>query len=432
MKGVIYILVFSIYSSVLGQNITINDPNAIRNLSINHSGKPGVSIPPKPEIPPGNVYTTPNDYEGTIDQRIEAGLAYIAANNGGTLELGLNEVNGTRIWNITKAIRPRSNTTIYINDSRLKMANGVFDNMIRNYGISVNPSDTNGMALALNENVNIKIIGNGPTRSFIEGSHVAYSAPHPINGGSPVYWVGDWYGWRTITLLFANVKGFEVSGIAFSRVKGWTTSFEHGCEDGLISNLKFNSTVKNGDGVNIRKGCSNITIEDISGSTYDDMVACTALLFENNTYPNGDYIWPWQVGGWASSALGNNISGIVINNITGSSRTHMVICLATGGGKVQNITGTNIIDDGYFSAIGVVTVYTSPGYGTPAVLGDITDLNFTNVYSIKGTYALEINAPTVNCSFDTIENDKVGGIAYQLQPTYAGQQTNLSVTNVIP
>lgn len=426
---------FVLAGFVSNAQITIN--RAGMGIPINRSGA-GMTInkplPEPPELPPGNVYVSPNDYEGTIDERIEAGLAYIAANNGGTLELGLDEVSGTRQWNITRAVLPRSNTTIYLNASKLKMANGVFDNMIRNHGIDVNEADPNGMATALNENENIKIIGTGITTATIDGAHVAYSAPHPINGGSPVYWVGDWYGWRTITVLFANVKGIEVSGIAFSRVKGWTISNEHGCDSMWYHDLKFNTTVKNGDGINIRKGCTNFTIEDITGNTYDDLIACTALMFADNTYPNGDYIWPWQVGGWASNVLGDTIANGIIRNVSGSSRTHLVILLSTGGAKVKNINIDNITQVTYFTPIAILTLYTSAAYGTPAILGDISNITATNLLATFSDYCLEINAPTLNCSFDTIEQQYLlGGITYQLQPTYqaAEFQVNLSVTNII-
>jgi hypothetical protein len=434
MKSTLFILFVLIFFTAQSQStITINGTGI--PVTVNKPGKPGVYVNKFPPfIPPvGNVQVSPNDYEGTIDERIEAALVYIAANNGGTLELGLNEVTGTRIWNISQAIRPRNNTTIYLNSSRLKMANGVFDNMIRNYGIDVDESDPNGIADALNENQNIKIIGTGIATSFIEGATVPYTAPHPINGGAPVYWVGDWYGWRTITILFANVKGIEVSGISFSRVKGWTISNEHGCDSMWYHDLYFNTTVKNGDGINFRKGCSNFLVEDITGNTYDDIIACTALMFANNTYPNGDYVWPWQVGGWASNALGNNIENGVIRNVTGSSRTHMVILLSTGGTKVRNIDIDNITHVTYFTPISVLTVYTSASYGTPAEVGDIENITATNLLAANTDYCLEINAPTKDCSFDTIEQQAAGEVAYQLQPTYsaAQYQVNLTVTNVI-
>lgn len=405
-----------------------------------NNGKPGIGInklkpeqpppPPPPELPPGGVQVSPNDYEGTVDERIEKALAFIATNNGGTLELGVNELTGKRIWDISTAMRPRSNTTIYLNSSRLKMANGVFDNIIRNHGIDVNEADPNGIATALNANQNIKIIGTGITTSFIDGAAVAYSAPHPTLGGVPIYWVGDWYGWRTISILFANVQGIEVSGIAFSKVKGWTISNEHGCTDMWYHDLKFNTTAKNGDGINIRKGCSNFLIENITGNTYDDLVACTALMFTDNVYPNGNYVWPWQVGGWASSPLGNNIDGGVIRNITGSSRTHLVIVLSTGGTKVRNIAISNVTHVLYFTPIAVLSVYTAL-YGALATLGDIENITGTNLLAAGSDYCLEINAPTLNCSFDRIEQKTAGKIAYKLQPAYAGTQSNLSVTNVI-
>lgn len=377
---------------------------------------------------------SPNDFiAGTQTARIKQALAVLKEHGGGTLELGLDTVTvpNTSTWTITESIILPSDTTLFLNNSKLKLADGVFDTIIRNEGIIVDESNPNGLARELRLNRNIKIIGSGISSAFIEGPDVPFAAPHPLRGGAPLPWIGDFYGWRTVSILLANCKDYEIGGFSMSKTTCWAISQEHGCENMYIHDIAFNTTVKNGDGIDFRKGCRNGQVENITGSCSDDVIACTALSY-SNSYPQASrayqgefYIFPLQAGGNESSRLGDSIENIEIKNIKASSKCHVIICLAAGGAKIQNILASGIEDDMTFNAVNIVAVYT--GYGESAKMGDISNIHMKRIISNNSAVALKINTPLLDSTFEHIEQRKNGGTAYEITPLYDAQMVNVQI-----
>lgn len=371
---------------------------------------------------------SPNNFpRGTQTTRIKDALAALKARGGGTLELGIDTITEphTNTWIITESIILPSDTTLFLNNCKLKLADGVFDTIIRNEGIIVDKNNPNGVASELRHDSNIKIIGSGIGSSFIEGPDLPFTAPHPINGGTAIPWVGDFYGWRTISILLANCSGYEIGGFSISKTTCWAISQEHGCENMHIHDIKFNTKVKNGDGIDFRKGCSNGLVENIYGACSDDVIACTALLGHNN-FPQGNYVFPLQVGGNIESPLGNDINNIQIRNIKASSKCHVIICLTAGGAKVYNISATDIEDNMEESAVNIVSVYT--GYGKSAHPGDIKNIHMKRIISNNSAVALKINTPLADSSFEHIEQRKSGGAVYEITPPYDRQMVNVQIS----
>lgn len=371
---------------------------------------------------------SPNEFaDGSQTIRIKQALEALKSRGGGTLELGIDAVTvpNTNTWIITESILLPSNTTLFLNHCKLKLADGTFDTIIRNEGIVVDKNNPNGLALELRPDSNIKIIGSGIGSAFIEGPDLPFSAPHPVNGGDPIPWTGDFYGWRTLSILMANCSNYEIGNFSISKTTCWAISQEHGCNNMYIHDIEFDTQVKNGDGIDFRKGCSHGLVENISGACSDDVVACTALLKESNHYPAGKYVFPMQVGGGAYSPLGNTVEGIEIRNIRASSIHHVIICLAAGGAKVRNITIQDIEDNMRREATNIVAVYT--GYGEAAHLGDMENIHLKNMISNNSSVALKINAPLRNCSFENIEQRKGDGIAYEITPPYDKQMINVRI-----
>ena len=79
-------------------------------------------------------------------------------------------------------------------------------------------------------------------------------------------------------ILLRNVDGFRISGLRLENPRYWGMTFYY-CSHGEISDIEFTArnTMPNQDGIDLRRGCHDITIRDISGSTGDDTVALTAL-----------------------------------------------------------------------------------------------------------------------------------------------------------
>ena len=370
---------------------------------------------------------TPNSFtDGTQTERIKKALSFLKEKCGGTLELGVDTVMipNTNAWTISESIVLPSSTTLFINNSKLKLADGVFDTIIRNEGIIVDAANPNGLASVLRHDKNIKIIGSGIGTAFLEGPDAPFTASHPVNGGEPIPWIGDFYGWRTVSILLANCSDYEIGGFSISKTTCWAISQEHGCENMHIHDIAFNTSVKNGDGIDFRKGCRNGRVENITGSCSDDVIACTALLGHNN-FPQGRYVFPLQVGGNEDSVLGNTIENIRISNINASSKCHVIICLASGGAKVQDISATDIEDNMVFNAVNIVSVYT--GYGEAAKMGDIKDIHMKNIISNNASVALKINTPLLDCTFEHIEQKRKDGAEYEITPPYESQMMNVKI-----
>ena len=189
-------------------------------------------------------------------------------------------------WEIDAAIRLPSDFTLILEDAHLRMADGVYDNMFVNEHHGTGEGSTPDGA-----DRNISLIGRG--RAVLDGGkYNGLSEKTQLQNGLPPIWKNN-------LLLFTNVDGFRVSGIACRNQRWWALSFVY-CRNGYIGNIDFcaNDTavdengneyhglkrdrynevlVKNADGIDLRQGCRHIVIENITGFTEDDSVALTAL-----------------------------------------------------------------------------------------------------------------------------------------------------------
>lgn len=332
-----------------------------------------------------------NDFDATTQtEQLKQAVAFVKFRGHGVIEIGYDKKRSTAIWLVDEAILLPDNCWIYINNVTVEKAPNVFDNIFRNEGI-VPSADPYSFATELNENRNIRIFGNDRNKSRIRGNiNNPYVGVNP-NTGLTVPFLGDSYGWRTQSILFANTKDYHVHNLRFDNVTGWTISNEHGCEDFSYHDIYFDTSGKNSDGINMRMGCKNFKIYNIEGTTKDDMVACTALNNFAASYPSGLYVYPTQVGGNSDRGHGVDISHGKIFNITGDDANEALLLLATGGSKVHHIEVSNIKDrDGGFSVSAVHILGRS--YGTPAAMGDIHNITINNVDTKKTKTPVRITA----------------------------------------
>jgi hypothetical protein len=351
---------------------------------------------------------SPNNYYGaTQTDRIKAAIAFIKIRGNGVLWLGADNTGlvDTSLWVVTEAVILPSNCYLFLDNAELRLANGVFDNVVRNEGIVVDPANPNSFPLRIDQNRNIRIYGVG-AGAKITTPLVPKSAPHPINGGANVPWTGDKYGWRTIGVLMANVQNLEISGFTHTSKSGWGIVVEHGVDNFHIHDIISSSAVgtPNGDGIDVISGSSNGIVENITGTTTDDIVALGALKdFHNNTFPDGAYIWPMQVGGFNNPTLGNDINNVHVRNVSGTfGAGHAVIALPAGGGKIKNCSIQDVVDTGGVSTSAVVSIYTG-GYGPISIdIADCENLVLSNIRSNFTTWSLIINTPAKNLTVNKI------------------------------
>jgi hypothetical protein len=349
----------------------------------------------------------PNDYAGaTQTDRIKAALAAItSAGTSSRLRLGIDSVTSPRTttWTVTEAVVLPSNTTLLLDGAKLKRADNIFDNVVRNAGIVPNGAAPNDTVSALNANVGIRVLGL--YGAIIEGSTTPYSAPHPVNGGASIPWVGDDFGWRTCNMVFCNVDGLEIGGFTSNKPCAWAITLAHGVQNFWVHDINFTSTVQNGDGVDVRNGCRHGRVERITGNTSDDIVAvCAAVPFADGSP------YPMLPGGYGTNVLGDDTYDIVIDSISGlGGAGNVVRAFTTGalGTSIHDITITNIHQTGTNTRC--VTIGTFGSY-TPAV-GSLNNFTIQNVTSDTADNAVYVNAPLQNCTFDTLWNKNAAGAA---------------------
>lgn len=364
-----------------------------------------------------------SDFDGaTSHDKINAILKLIkTTNNGGIIDLEY----GTHLVN--SAIILPSNTWLYLNDATLKLADGVFDNIIRNDGI-VPSDDPFAVATELNQNENIRVFGNNPFYSAIEGPDYPYRAPAPVNPNGDVNWTGDPFGWRTIGILFANVKNYDIHDFNMSKTTAWAMSNEHGCENMRIHDLWFDTRVANGDGVHFVIGCKNAHVYNINGFTGDDAVAITAtknFLTQHPIYERKQYYYPMAVGGWDDRGHGVDVTDFVIHDIAGSGFHQGVRLLCSGGSKLRNISVNDVFETapyGWRSS----TVIMGTGYGTNAEWGDISNNTINNVDTFGSSNAVRLNA---KISDTYINNIKQHNASNNIVRTDEAELSEVTITN---
>ncbi len=273
----------------------------------------------------GMAAVSPNVFtDGTDSDRIEAAIAKAVETGERSVEIPrMNAKRGQPIWLIERAILLPSDFTLVLRDCLVRLAPGTQDNLIRNAGTALEPMETN-------ENIRILGIGN----AVLSGGTEAHFDPP-----------GDRSGWRTIGVLLYGVTYFTIEGFKLEETQAWAVSVENGCAYGRIANLEFKNTSKypNQDGVDIRKGCHDILIENITGVTGDDAVALTGLRSDK----------PLAAGRKSSMQIGgrtprpdDDIYNITIRNVRVkiAGGHHIVRLLNQDGVKLYNVFISDVMD----------------------------------------------------------------------------------------
>ena len=214
------------------------------------------------------------------------GSQYIAAQIEAAVADKTRTVTISGDWNIDEAIRLPSNFTLILDNCHLRMADGCYCNMF----VNANHDTDLGRTVAGTDR-NITILGRG--RAILDGgTYNGLSEKTQRQNGLPPIWKNN-------LLLFTNVDGFKVSGLSCRNQRWWALNFVY-CANGYVGNIDFCASdtaidpdgnvyhglrrdnyadvlVKNADGVDLRQGCHDIVIENLTGFTEDDSVALTAL-----------------------------------------------------------------------------------------------------------------------------------------------------------
>jgi hypothetical protein len=363
----------------------------------------------------------PNQYEGTDAQRIQQAVDTAAANGGRVIIPRTNKSGNSQVWLLDEAIRLPSNITVELDGCHLKLSDRCRDNFFRSancgLGISrIEPAE------------NIHIIGhNGAT---LEG------ADHPRATGDGVKILGERTfatdagvagesqqgDWRNIGILFASVSRFSIQNIHMIDSHSWAISVEY-CSQGTLRDLSFDScgkkkidgkeeTILNQDGIDLRQGCHDILIENITGQTGDDLVALTAIA--NPDRKAGSLATTMVSADHESTFPG--IHNVIIRNVRGhcAGGHHIVRLLNTRGLPMENIIIDGLIDTSYppyQSRVALKIGDKFSQYGGINPLGTTRRIVVNNVIS-RAKYAVLIGGSLCDSSISNVlqngeENDAV-------------------------
>ncbi len=293
-------------------------------------------------------YADPNEYTGTDAEKIQSAVS--DAVRTGIRKVVIppyNKTRGENRWVIEKAVELPSDITIVIDNAYMVQADGVFDNMF----VNENLRKPEGRFLSGTQR-NIVIVGVG--NATLDGGN--YNGLHEH--------VSEKDGFPHISrnnmILFSGVDGFAVKNLKVKNQRWWALNFLY-CRGGHLADIdfaadftfvhpdgvrrdtppegdyavKYNSIyIKNADGIDLRAGCHNILIENITGYTEDDSIALTGLC--------GGTEKLYRV----EDATDRDIHDIIIRNIRTKTVCANVRLLNQSGVKLYNI-----LIDGVFDAL---------------------------------------------------------------------------------
>jgi len=358
-----------------------------------------------------NEIITPNNFKkGSDSDRIEVAIEAALKSGDNSIEIPrYDKVNGKAVWLIDRAILLPSDFTLILRDCLVRLAPGVQDNIITNIG-------ARSMPLSGDENINIIGIGNA---TLSGGLKAHYKKP------------GDSNGYKTIGVLLYNTQHFIIEGIKMEETQCWAISIENGTASGKISDIEFANTWRypNQDGIDIRKGCHDIIIENITGTTGDDLIALTGMRDrnldwkqENREVREGTRKLSMQVGG-SGCRKDDDIYNITIDNIKGTTVgkqcCSLIRLLNHDGVKIYNIFINDVMDtakDGEGATNQAINIGDDHPYWRTKKnqLGETSRIFINNVIS---------NAPTVVRIRGTLKDSRLTNIVGY------GKNINLRVYN---
>lgn len=323
-------------------------------------------------------YTTPNDFDHSTDSaRIQKAIIE-AKRQGHNLVVipRMNEATGKPIWVIEETILLPSDITVIFDNCHLRMADGAVCQMFCNENAH---SPIGGTPEG--EQKNIRLIGRGNAlldggcdNGLCEKTSGKNGFPHVMHN---------------LTIFFRNVKDFTIQNLTIRDQRWWALCFLYS-SFGKISDIHFELTQRyergidtetgywrNQDGIDLRVGCHDITIENITGETGDDVIAFTALAgpksFEDNLKVEGQC---------------KDIRNVSIRNVKAACNLCAIVRLLTHRrNKIYNISIDGLFTNEEAPVRPAVAIrvnehsYYGKNIEDKAVMGEMHAISIRNVFS---------------------------------------------------
>lgn len=198
--------------------------------------------------------------------------------------------------------------------------------------------------------------------------------------------------WRNIGILLAHVENFRIENLFLKDAHAWTISLER-CSSGIVRDIEFSAdggkkigdtwqTFLNQDGLDLRQGCHDILIENITGHTGDDLIALTNIVNETQEPGSPDSIMVTQANNRGDGV--DDIRDIIIRNVRGSAGGHHIVRLLNASGlRIHDVILDGLIDTstGKPNKAAVKIGDANPVWGGVTPLGDTYRIVISNVIS---------------------------------------------------
>ena len=386
---------------------------------------------------------TPNEFSGSDAERINQAIAATAGTGRRVLIPRLNQRGGgpaRDVWMLDSAILVRSGTTLVLENCHIKLSDRCRDNFIRSGNCGLGITDIEPMT-------DVHIVG--------VGSVVLEGADHPRATGDSAKKLGErTYGtdagvegesptgdWRNIGILLAFVERFSIENIRMKDSHCWGISLER-CAFGRVRDIDFASTQQkmidgvpatllNQDGLDLRLGCHDITIENITGYTGDDLVAFTCIVGTDRVAGSTESTMVSAANDRGDGL--DDIRNIILRNVRGhcAGGHHIVRFLNARGVKIHDVIFDGLIDTsgtGKRCKAALKIGDSNPTWGGVTPLGDTYRIFVSNIMSRAQHTVLIAGSLSESTITNVIKYDAPGEpITYE---SGAGHVRNVQISNV--
>lgn len=393
---------------------------------------------------------TVNDYRGMTDnEMIEAA---IADRENGIVVIGQrkSDIEPERdFWLLDRAILLPENTTVILQNCKIKLSDKCRDNFFRSANCGIGIEDIQPIQNIHIKGVGLCVLEGADHPRAVGDSSKTLHCPCPKTREDIIkyaYWVPEerrtsgnidfWdehnhsYGtdagkegevqhgdWRGIGILFARVSHFSIENIRMVDTHGWAISLED-CAHGRLEHIDFEMymakmidgmlcNMENQDGIDLRNGCHDILINDITGGTGDDLIALTAIANRSLPVRPDGTLQSTHIMGNDWTKRETDIYNIIIRNVRGMTlgRICLIIRLLPAGAYIRNVVIDGVVDttpDGFESQSSVMQLGDGGGYGEN-FRDSMQNITVSNVIC-NSSRGIRIDGYMCNSSFTNIVN----------------------------
>ena len=388
-------------------------------------------------------FVTPNAFQGSDMERVNQAIRSAAGTGKRVVIPRRNHAgDGDRdVWLLDSAILVQSDTTLELDSCHIKLSDRCRDNMIRSANCGLGIADIQPM-----RHIHIYGVGNvlleGADRPRATGDSAKTLGERTYGTDAGVAGESQTGDWRNIGILLAFVESFRMENLRIKDSHCWAISLER-CAFGTVRDIHFESsghkmiddvrqTILNQDGLDLRQGCHDITIDGISGYTGDDLVALTNIRKRAGAVAGSDSSTMVSAANCRDGGV-DDIRNILLRQIRGHSRGrhHVVRFLNAGGLRLYNIVLDGLIDTSPPNRPCKATLKigdANPVWGGVTPLGDTNRLLLSNISSASQYTILIAGSLTDSCISNVIRYAGDGEpITYESGPSFVRnvQSSNL-------